>query len=61
MKLPRVDSSARYNSVSRGVTFIHAENQKPGELAESRSAAITQFQAAAAQNRPTSTQQLEVR
>ena len=40
------------------VTFIHAENQKPGELAEpSRSAAITQLQAAAAQN-PTSTQQL---
>lgn len=43
------------------VTFIHAENQKPGELAEpSRSAAIRQLQAAAAQNRPTSTQQLEV-
>jgi FMN-dependent NADH-azoreductase len=35
------------------VTFIHAENQKPGELAEpSRSAAIEQLQlAAAASNR----------
>jgi FMN-dependent NADH-azoreductase len=44
------------------VTFIHAENQKPGELAEpSRSAAIAQLQAAAAQNRPTSTLQFEVR
>jgi FMN-dependent NADH-azoreductase len=33
-----------------GVTFIHAENQKPGELAEpSRAAAISQIQQAAAQ------------
>jgi hypothetical protein len=33
------------------VTFIHAENQKPGDLAEpARTAAITQLQAAA-QNR----------
>jgi FMN-dependent NADH-azoreductase len=32
------------------VTFIHAENQKPGDLAEpSRAAAITQIQLAAAQ------------
>jgi FMN-dependent NADH-azoreductase len=32
------------------ITFIHAENQKPGELAEpSRSAAIVQLQAAAGQ------------
>src|SRR5271169_621851 len=39
------------------VTFIHAENQKPGELAEpSRAAAIQQLQqAAAAMNRPSST------
>jgi FMN-dependent NADH-azoreductase len=44
------------------VTFIHAENQKPGELAEpSRSAAIEQLQlAASAQNRPAATQQLQV-
>jgi FMN-dependent NADH-azoreductase len=34
------------------VTFIHAENQKPGELAEpSRAAAISQIQQAAAQPR----------
>jgi FMN-dependent NADH-azoreductase len=40
------------------VTFIHAENQKPGELAEpSRSAAIEQLQAAAA-NRSTDGVQL---
>jgi FMN-dependent NADH-azoreductase len=33
------------------VTFIHAENQKPGDLAEpSRAAAITQIQLAAAQH-----------
>lgn len=33
------------------VTFIHAENQKPGDLAEpSRAAAITQIQQAAAQH-----------
>jgi FMN-dependent NADH-azoreductase len=34
-----------------GVTFIHAENQKPGDLAEpSRAAAITQIQLEAAQH-----------
>jgi FMN-dependent NADH-azoreductase len=44
------------------VTFIHAENQRPGELAEpSRAAALEQLQqAAAASNRPEAAQPLHV-
>jgi hypothetical protein len=43
------------------VTFIHAEKQKPGELAEpSRAAAVEQLQqAAVAVNRPAASQSLQ--
>ena len=54
MKLLRIDSSARLRHILEfigltDISFIHAENQKPGELAEpSRKAALEQLEQAVA-------------
>ncbi len=59
MNLLRINSSARLRRILgfiglTDISFIHAENQKPGELAEpSRKAALEQLeQAVAATHRP---------
>jgi len=58
MNLLRIDSSARLRRILgfiglTDISFIHAENQKPGELAEpSRKAAFEQLEQAVAAHRP---------